>query len=140
MKVSKKWNLNRTSLGKGDIWVGLLRMIIKGKAACGMEQFYQWMKKAVSRGQIVEAFRIVHLGLWTWFCIYWETLKNTHCFMKTKIAVGYSFDIVTIKFNAIAKDSEETIFLKTLKCVGHYHLWKQINYFNKILAIAIRTK
>ena len=38
-------------------------MIIKGKAVCGMEQFYQWMKKAVSRGQIVEAFRIVDLGL-----------------------------------------------------------------------------
>ena len=43
--------------------------------------------------------------------------------MKTKIAVGYSFDIVTIKFNAIANAiSEETIFLKTLKCVGYYHL------------------
>lgn len=120
MQVSKKWNLNRTSWGKGDIWVGLLRMILKRKAACGMEQFYQWMNKAVSRGQIVEGFRILDLGLWTLFCIYWETLEYPLVHENQNCIAGYSFDIVAIKFNAIAKNSEKMIFLKTLKCVGHY--------------------
>lgn len=41
-------------------------------------------------------------------CMGWEALKNTQCFMKTKIellTINSFFNTVVIKFNAIAQDS-----------------------------------